>query len=340
MDSIRIFNNTLIRLDKWYVDINHIYIAMNESVGNSSIVYNPGRRANINVEVAIAYCRKIIMDNNLQINLTISEQNKDLTLAFPINDNKTLHLFFQKEHNLVLAGGRSIFDGIYRIGKVKSMYTDDNYLVRIMNLQNYHKFDYIVEYSMPNIHNIISSGEFDTAFINKLIYVPPLIYDYGLDGANEKRLINILTSFRYTHIPRRAQLIRNFNKYGINHRNINYIFDADELKGVLDETKIMVNIHQTEHHHTLEEFRVLPALLRGVVVISENVPLKETIPYHQYIVWCDYKDIITIAKKVSNNYSEYYNRIHGSDSGLKEVFKTMEHKAYSRLCDVLCQHQQ
>ena len=45
---------------------------------------------------------------------------------------------------------------------------------------------------------------------------------------------------------------------------------AASLRALLDSTQILINVHTTAHHHTLEEYRVLPALLRGCVVVSED----------------------------------------------------------------------
>jgi hypothetical protein len=36
-------------------------------------------------------------------------------------------------------------------------------------------------------------------------------------------------------------------------------------------------MHQKEQYNTFEEFRVLPALLRGAVIVAEDVPLREVV---------------------------------------------------------------
>ena len=77
-------------------------------------------------------------------------------------------------------------------------------------------------------------------------------------------------------------------------------------------TKIILNIHQTDHHHTFEELRVLPALLSGVIVICEESPLKEHIPYKDYVVWCNYDEIINVTKDVLSNYEKYYELLFSS----------------------------
>ena len=71
----------------------------------------------------------------------------------------------------------------------------------------------------------------------------------------------------------------------------------------------MVNVHQTDHHHTFEELRVLPALLNCVIIISEDVPLKESIPYGEYIIWCTYDEIPAKTLEVINNYTYYFDKL-------------------------------
>jgi hypothetical protein len=88
--------------------------------------------------------------------------------------------------------------------------------------------------------------------------------------------------------------------------------NEEELRGIYDKAKIMVNIHQTQWHHTFEEFRVLPALLRKVVVISELVPMKELIPYYEYVIWCSYQDMPKIIRETQRNYAMIWNRLFSS----------------------------
>ena len=126
--------------------------------------------------------------------------NKD----FKLNSNyEKYNLFFQIEHNLVLKEGRSIKNVI--MGNVKSIYNNDKYLVRIVNLENYDKYDYIIEYSLLNIENIKRSNKFSKQFIDKILYLPPFVYDINFTFNNERN-INILTSYIDVNQPRRKKL--------------------------------------------------------------------------------------------------------------------------------------
>ena len=68
------------------------------------------------------------------------------------------------------------------------------------------------------------------------------------------------------------------------------------MRALLDSTQILINVHTTAHHHTLEEYRVLPALLRGCVVVSEDVPLAREVPYADSIVFAPYERLLAISQ--------------------------------------------
>jgi hypothetical protein len=104
-------------------------------------------------------------------------------------------------------------------------------------------------------------------------------------------------------------MLDQLKKLNSNVEVISNCFKNDELIKLYKKTKILVNIHQTDHHHTLESLRVLPALSHGVLIVSENVPLKETIPYHEYIIWSNYESLAETVKNVEDNYEHYFNQI-------------------------------
>lgn len=261
------------------------------------------------------------------------DDNTMLNRKFDKTKYNKYNLYFQIEHNLVLRGGRSI-DHVIE-GNVPSLFNDsEKYIVRIVNLFEYYKYDYIMEYSLPNIENIKLSNRFDKNFIDKILYLPPLVYDYEVN--NQKRKIDILTTFMDTiNQPRRNQFLDQISQQNMPHINVNSKHDKHELQKLYDDTKIIVNIHQTDHHHTLEEFRILPAITRGVVIISENVPLKQVVPYHEYIIWCNIENVFDTINDVYNNYTEYYDKFFGKDSQLKTIIQDLEDDAFNKIDEKL-----
>ena len=233
------------------------------------------------------------------------------------NGMKTIKIDFNSEHTLVLKDGR---DNIYTpFGNIRA---NDNefYLVRINNYEIMNNNDIIIDYSKPNIINIGSLNTFQS-FYNKMVYISPLVYE--LDSVKNNRTIELLTTFIDINIQRRHKLLTQIKEQELNHVNINNCFDNNELQNLYKNTKILINIHQTDYHHTLEEFRVLPALLCGVVVICEESPLKEAIDYSDFLVWTTYDNIMNTIHDVQTNYDEYHNKFFGNPK-LENVINKMK----------------
>lgn len=252
--------------------------------------------------------KDILFDNpELQININLCDSynfNK-------INKNKTLLININCEHTLVKRGGRSVDDGT-PFGSVPEVDdTNEMYLVRIENYKNFNSSNIIIDYSNPNIHNVKTCSQYNS-FSKKHIYISSSIYTpYFI---KENRDIITLTTFINTNEERRAELLKNIKTQNIQHININNCFKENEMQHILQKSKILINIHQTPHHHTLEELRVLPALECGVIVISEKSPLIETIPYSDLIIWVSYDDIIEKTKEVINNYDFFNNKIFSKEN--------------------------
>ena len=98
---------------------------------------------------------------------------------------------------------------------------------------------------------------------------------------------------------------------------------------------MLINIHQTPHHHTLEEFRLIPALSRGIVIISEIVPMKELLPYHDYIIWTTYDNIIETLKDTINKYDFYHNKFFGDKSSLNNILTDLNNNSLKNIKDTL-----
>jgi len=262
------------------------------------------------------YCVKLLksylINSNKEINIIFGEYEFDFQ-----NELRTLKIDFQYEHTLVKQEGRG--SETFQRGKIKDV--EDFYLVRIPNYENLQKNDIVIEYSIPNIINIQTSELF-TEYSKKLVYIAPVIYDIQ-NPSMESRNINCITMFYDIYQERRRKLLENIYTNGINSINVNNCFSKSDLYNLYSNIKIMLNIHQTPHHHTFEELRVLPAILNGVLVICEDSPLKEKIPYNDFIIWSPYDKIIDKLKEVENDYVGYWERIFG-DGRLGKIHKRLE----------------
>ena len=252
-------------------------------------------------EYILSIVKYIIDKNNLSINIILDGREYNFR-----NNNKTIKIAINYEHTLVKQGGRSIKKGT-PFGKIKYENENENYLVRIDRFQHLNSSDIIIDYSNPNIVNVKQSGLFSD-FSNKHIYLAPSLYE-TLHINNNNRNIQSLTTFININEPRRKKLLENISKSNLSHSNINNCFDKIKLQELYQDTKVLINIHQTPHHDTFEELRCLPALQNGVIVVSEKSPLSHLVPYNELIIWSDYDNIINKTKEVLENYKEYYENI-------------------------------
>ena len=280
------------------------------------------------IHYIIELLKFIIIENKLHINIIIGNgfynfQNYD------INNNKLIRININWEHTLVKKNGRSIMPNCLE-GKVLTN-NGEPYLVRIEKYEELNNADIIIDYSIPNMYNIYAVNSYNN-FYKKILYISPVLFDYDSQNYEYKeRNINVLTTFINTNEPRRRALLDNIKMANVDHKNINNCFSNEDLKNLYLNTKILINIHQTEHHHTFEELRVLPALLSGIIVISESSPLNNLIPYNDFIIWSSYDNIIETVKNVINNYDDYHNKIFKSKHLLSILHKNNIRKMKSML---------
>ena len=93
--------------------------------------------------------------------------------------------FFQIEHNLVLPGGRSL-EPDDPLGVIPSIYNPaERYHVRVVGKKWYHQSDIVLEYNVPNIVNIETSGIFPDEVVRKIVYAPSLPWPYQPGGERD-----------------------------------------------------------------------------------------------------------------------------------------------------------
>lgn len=259
---------------------------------------------------------KQILENNPNLNLNIILSHNHIFK----NTNKTIIININHEHTLVKKGGR----GIELNTPVGEVYYDNNeYLVRIYNYDIIKNSDIIIDYSNPNIFNVSTCNLF-SELSKKHIYISASIYENYF--IKDNRNILSLTTFYDITQPRRNNLLNKIKNENIHHINVHNCFEKTELNNILKRTKILINIHQTDHHDTFEELRVLPALESGVIVISEKSPLNHLIPYNDLIIWETYDNIIDKLKEVINNYDMYHEKIFSTEN--KCLLNTIKNKNY------------
>eukprot|EP01035_Chromulina_nebulosa_P004360 gene4360-5970_t len=241
-----------------------------------------------------------------------------------------INIFFEDEHVLVAEGGKVIPPGTSK-GNIATYDKTSAYLVRIECVECYKSVDIVLDYSLLNMENIRLSGLFNDDFVGKSTYAPalPFTYDPFYKNHSNGELIN--TAYSRSG-GRRSQITNQIFKMLDNKGVYNMYFESlPWYMANLDNLKILLNVHATDFDHTLEEFRVLPALLRGVVVVSEWVPLYHLLPYKDYIIFERYDKLAEKVLEVANNYESYREKFFGPHSKLNETIHRMKETAFYEL---------
>jgi hypothetical protein len=223
--------------------------------------------------------------------------------------DETRTICLQIEHTLVAAGGRGL--GAAVEGSVPSLTGAGNYFVRFAcGTGPMHNASRVIEYSVPNIVNVMSSTEAPN-YHDKVVYVPPapnLTY-LNPSPANRNRAVITTMMSPLKDADRRSTLVKRIGLAGVEIVNVDNVWgDPSE---VFSRTAVMLNIHQTNEHHTLEELRILPAIMQGVIVVSEDVPLLESVPYARFFITSSYEKLAETALAVRENYEETWDRLFG-----------------------------
>jgi hypothetical protein len=224
----------------------------------------------------------------------------------------------QAEHILVKPGGRDS-EGAPP-GATPLPDGSGRYLVRVAGHAHLSSQDAVIEYSLCNLEHLRSSGCYPD-LLARTCYIAPLLFAPNLLAGNRPRpLLTLMADVRQ---PRRARFLAAAAAAGLPLSNVRGAYSAAALADLFDHTRILINLRQTDSHDTLEELRVLPALLRGVIVISEDVPLRASVPYHDYIIWCRYEELVACALAVHADYAEQHRRLFG-DGRLRALLAELE----------------
>jgi len=190
------------------------------------------------------------------------------------------------------------------------------YILRICRLEELLKAYMVIDYSPINVYHLKSTGLYPE--LQKKHYCIHPCFFGNNNISKEGRTINTLTTFYNPDIPRRRELIK---RLPIEHKNVQTCY-GEYLQELYSITKILINIGQTDYHHTFESLRCLPALQEGCIIISEKNTselIREQLPYNNMIIWCELKDIHKCVENVIKNYDAVWDEIFIKNNSLDKL---------------------
>jgi hypothetical protein len=243
------------------------------------------------LEAYHSYCSELMQES-----LRHSRQKEIyflITCEFtPIMPRGAKYVLIQFEHAIVSSDYVSqrieilenVTDGPY-VGK---------YSVRLIgNIQDYRNAFAIIDYSKANIAHV-SNSPLSDLYSTKVIYIAPVFTELNERWLFSSQQRTAVTMFGNPGAGRRKSFLESMRMGGIQVSNL--MGDYLNYFAMFKEYGILINVHQTDKHHTLEELRLLPALASGLRVISEESPYLEVIPYAEFIIFAA---ISELADRVS-----------------------------------------
>lgn len=301
--------------------------AVTDPVGNGAITWNPRHIAYL--RAYHGYCVALFADaltrNGAALHLVFDDYPAAAT-GQPLR-----RIGFQIEHTLVKPGG----GGSAGAPRSNTPLPDasGHYLARVLHLDVLRQCDRVIEYSAANLAHLRAADGFG-GYLERVVPLAPLLFDADFSVA--RRNWPIMTLFGDADEGRRGRFLHAARAAGLPIRNRKRCFEPGQLRQAFRQCRILVNVRRSDHHDTLEELRVLPALLCGVVVVSEDVPLRETIPYQRFVVWSRYEDLPATVARVHADYAAWHTRIFG-DPALIDILQAMRARNLAAVEQALAQ---
>ncbi|QBB69688.1 hypothetical protein ELE36_04485 [Pseudolysobacter antarcticus] len=304
---------TLKRL--WFArrDARDVRAFVHERVGPAVLTYNPRHT----VYVRAYYCYCVALFRN-----TLQRRPQAVHLVFgdyPLGDCALplRRIAFQIEHTLVKPGGGDS-DGA-PVSATPLPHGEGRYLARLLHRPALVAADLVLDYSHANFLHLRDAGGFDD-LLTHIAVIAPLLHEHCFtrDGRDQSSL----TLFSDAGEGRRGRFLAAARARGLPIDNLKRCFDSDALQAQYRRTRVLVNVHRSDHNDTIEELRILPALQSGVIVVSEDGPLRHTLPYARFIVWTHYDMLVEQVASVLRDYDIWHARLFG-DPELPQVLACM-----------------
>jgi hypothetical protein len=275
---------------------------VHESVGIAVLTHNP--RHTIYVREYYRYCVALFRR-------ALERRPQALHLVFGAYPSgaSTLPLrrvAFQIEHTLVKPGGGDS-EGA-PVSATALPQGGGRYLARLLHRPALAAADLVIDYSNANVEHLRGAGGFEDVLAHTAV-IAPLLHKQHFSRAGRDQ--PCLTLFSDANEGRRGRFLAAARARGLPISNLKRCFDSDALQAQYRRTRVLVNLRRSDHHDTIEELRILPALQSGVVVISEDGPLRHALPYARFIAWTRYDMLVEQIASVLHDYETWHARLFG-----------------------------
>jgi len=286
---------------------------VHEFVGPAVLTHNP--RHTVYVRAYYRYCvalfRSALQRRPQAVHLVFGDYLPG-DCALPLR-----RIAFQIEHTLVKPGGGDSDDA--PVSATPLPQGEGRYLARLLHRPALAAADLVLDYSHANVLHLRNTGGFDDVLAHTVV-VTPLLHEHCFTRDGRDR--SSLTLFSDAGEGRRGRFLAAARARGLPIRNLKRCFDSDALQAQYRRTRVLVNVRRSDHHDTIEELRILPALQSGVIVVSEDGPLRHTLPYARFIVWAHYDTLVEQVADVLRDYDTWHMRLFG-DPELPQVLTAM-----------------
>ncbi|HEX6833334.1 MAG TPA: hypothetical protein VF132_07360 [Rudaea sp.] len=286
---------------------------VHEPVGPAVLTHNPSHT--VYVRAYYRYCVQLFRH-------ALQRQPRALHLVFggyPEGDCTlpVRRMQFQIEHTIVKPGGGDS-EGA-PVSATPLPHGEGRYLARLLHRPILAAADLVIDYSRANLLHLRGAGGFDDVLAHTSV-IAPLLHEpwFARDGRDRA----CLTLFSDAREGRRARFLATARARGLPIRNLKRCFDSDALQAHYRRTRVLVNMRRSDHHDTIEELRILPALQSGVIVVSEDAPLRDALPYARFIVWAPYDALAETAAEILRDYERWHARVFG-DPELPKILADM-----------------
>jgi hypothetical protein len=286
---------------------------VHERVGPAVLTHNP--RHTVYVRAYYRYCvalfRSALQRRPQAVHLVFGGYPSG-DCALPLR-----RIAFQIEHTLVKPGGGDS-DGA-PVSATPLPQGEGRYLARLLHRPALAAADLVLDYSHANILHLRDAGGFDDVLAHTAV-IAPLLHEhcFARDGRDQSSL----TLFSDACEGRRGRFLAAARARGLSTGNLKRCFDTNALQVQYRRTRVLVNVRRSDHHDTIEELRILPALQSGVIVVSEDGPLRHTLPYARFIVWTHYDTLVEQVASVLRDFDTWHARLFG-DPELPRVLARM-----------------